>query len=160
MQHGARACVHFFRKDQASPLRFDLAGSGLSPPDPTDDYTDARSKQLRNALIDKFGVTRATLLVTQWVVALHAHSLLFPGARRQAGANVARPIQRGYLKAIPRVKLVALPGIGHLPYADDPVRSLVPVRAFLRCSRYFTATDRRLQRQGLSIRLQEPMVAR
>ena len=34
----------------------------MSPPDPTADYTAARSMQLRNALMDKFGVTRATLI--------------------------------------------------------------------------------------------------
>ena len=34
----------------------------MSPPDPTDDYTDARSMQLLSALMDKFGVTHATLV--------------------------------------------------------------------------------------------------
>ena len=34
----------------------------MSRPDPTDHYTDARSMQLLNALMDKFGVTRATLV--------------------------------------------------------------------------------------------------
>ena len=34
----------------------------MSPPDPTDDYTDARSMQLLKRLMDKFGVTRATLV--------------------------------------------------------------------------------------------------
>ena len=62
MQYGARPCIHFFRTDQASPLRFDLAGSGLSPPDPTDDYTDARRMQLLKRLMDKFGVTRGALV--------------------------------------------------------------------------------------------------
>ena len=31
-------------------------------PDPTDEFTDARSMQVLNALMDKFGVTRATLV--------------------------------------------------------------------------------------------------
>ena len=34
----------------------------MSPPAPTDDYTDSRSTQLLNASMDKFGVTRATLV--------------------------------------------------------------------------------------------------
>ena len=34
----------------------------MSPADPTDEFTDARSMQLLNALMDKFGVTRATLV--------------------------------------------------------------------------------------------------
>jgi len=36
-----------------------------------------------------------------------------------------------YLKAIPRVTLERLPGIGHLPQEEDPQRSVLPVRAFL-----------------------------
>ena len=36
----------------------------MSRPDPTDHYMDARSMQLLNALMDKFGVTRATLVGT------------------------------------------------------------------------------------------------
>ncbi len=42
-------------------IRFDLPGSGLSPPDPAGDYTDARSLQLLIALMDHFGLTRASL---------------------------------------------------------------------------------------------------
>ena len=34
----------------------------MSPHDPTGEFTDARSMQLLNALMDKFGVTRATLV--------------------------------------------------------------------------------------------------
>jgi|GEM_PF-4346506 len=37
-----------------------------------------------------------------------------------------------YLEAIPNVRLVSLPGIGHLPHEEDPARSLVPVRVFLK----------------------------
>ncbi len=43
-------------------IRFDLPGSGLSQPDPTGDYTDARSLRLLAALMDRLGVTRATLI--------------------------------------------------------------------------------------------------
>ena len=34
----------------------------MSPHDPTNDHTDARSMQLLKRLMDKFGVTRATLV--------------------------------------------------------------------------------------------------
>ena len=34
----------------------------MSPPDPTDEFTDARSMQLLNALMDKFCVTRGALV--------------------------------------------------------------------------------------------------
>ena len=43
-------------------IRFDLPGSGLSPPDPSGDYTDARSRQLLLALMDQLGVARASLV--------------------------------------------------------------------------------------------------
>ena len=42
-------------------IRFDLPGSGLSPPDPAGDYTDARSVELLIALMDTLGLQRATL---------------------------------------------------------------------------------------------------
>lgn len=43
-------------------IRFDLAGSGLSGPDPTGDYSDARSVQIIAALMDGLGVQRASLV--------------------------------------------------------------------------------------------------
>lgn len=36
-----------------------------------------------------------------------------------------------YLKVMPRARLVTLPGLGHVPFEEDPARSLVPVAAFL-----------------------------
>ncbi|MFM9916983.1 MAG: alpha/beta fold hydrolase, partial [Rhizobacter sp.] len=43
-------------------IRFDLPGSGLSAPDPTGDYTDARSLQLLIALMDQLGVAHASVV--------------------------------------------------------------------------------------------------
>jgi pimeloyl-ACP methyl ester carboxylesterase len=43
-------------------IRLDLPGSGLSPPDPAHDYTDARSLQLLLRLLDDLGVSRATIV--------------------------------------------------------------------------------------------------
>lgn len=43
-------------------IRLDLPGSGLSPPDPANDYTDARSLQLLLSLLDELGVSRATMV--------------------------------------------------------------------------------------------------
>ncbi len=43
-------------------IRLDLPGSGLSPPDPEHDYTDARSLKLLIGLLDELGVSRATLV--------------------------------------------------------------------------------------------------
>ncbi len=41
-------------------IRLDLPGSGLSPPDPDHNYTDARSLQMLLALLDMLGVQRAS----------------------------------------------------------------------------------------------------
>jgi len=43
-------------------IRFDLPGSGLSSPDSSGDYTDARSLQLLRALMDDLGVARASVI--------------------------------------------------------------------------------------------------
>ncbi len=43
-------------------IRIDLPGSGLSAPDTTGDYTDKRSLQILNALMDKLGLARAGLV--------------------------------------------------------------------------------------------------
>ncbi len=43
-------------------IRLDLPGCGLSEPDPSGDYTDARSVQLLLALLDQRGIARATLI--------------------------------------------------------------------------------------------------
>ncbi|HLN10524.1 MAG TPA: alpha/beta fold hydrolase [Xanthobacteraceae bacterium] len=43
-------------------IRFDLPGSGLSAPDPTGDYTDARTMALLNALMNWLGVAQASLI--------------------------------------------------------------------------------------------------
>ncbi len=40
-------------------IRLDLPGSGLSPPDPAGDYTDARVVGLLKALLERLGVERA-----------------------------------------------------------------------------------------------------
>jgi pimeloyl-ACP methyl ester carboxylesterase len=43
-------------------IRFDLPAFGLTGADPTGDYSDARSFQLIEDLMDRLGVTRATLI--------------------------------------------------------------------------------------------------
>ena len=68
MLHGFGSSLHTW-EDWAQGLageyrviRLDLPGAGLSPPDPTNDYTDARSLALILALMDQRGVSRATLI--------------------------------------------------------------------------------------------------
>ncbi len=43
-------------------VRYDLPGFGLSGPDPTGDYSDARGIEVLAALLDALGVTRASLI--------------------------------------------------------------------------------------------------
>lgn len=43
-------------------IRFDLPGSGLSPPDPEGDYTDARSINVLSSLMQELDVTTASLI--------------------------------------------------------------------------------------------------
>lgn len=43
-------------------IRFDLPGSGLSPPDTTGDYTDDRSMAVLLALMDRLGVAKASIV--------------------------------------------------------------------------------------------------
>ena len=43
-------------------IRFDLPGSGLSAPDRSGNYTDARSMQLLLALMDRLGIARASIV--------------------------------------------------------------------------------------------------
>jgi pimeloyl-ACP methyl ester carboxylesterase len=43
-------------------IRFDLPGSGLSPPDPDGLYTDERTHELMLALLDQLGVARAGIV--------------------------------------------------------------------------------------------------
>ena len=43
-------------------IRFDLPGCGLTAPDPSGNYTDARSMQLLIALMDRLGIARASIV--------------------------------------------------------------------------------------------------
>jgi len=43
-------------------IRFDLPGFGLTGPDPTGDYTDAREMKILSDLMDQLGVDRASLI--------------------------------------------------------------------------------------------------
>ena len=66
--HGMGASLHTWEpwaralEDSFRVIRFDLPGHGLTPPDPTGDYSDARSHEILAALMDSLGVERATLI--------------------------------------------------------------------------------------------------
>lgn len=66
--HGFGASLHTWDPwadvldDDLRVIRLDLPGAGLSPPDPTGDYTDARVTTLLLALMDRLGLDRASLV--------------------------------------------------------------------------------------------------
>ena len=215
-------------------IRFDLPGFGLTGPDPTGDYSDARAMTVLAALMDSLSISHASLVgnslggklawqfaatypdrvdklvlispdgfaspgfeygrpaevpliarllpytmptwmlrmnlapaygdksrLTDDVVARYRDMMLAPGVRRALLARTAQvrleppePLLRqikaptlliwgerdaliplsnaqDYLKAIPNSRLIAFPGLGHVPQEEAPARSLVPVERFL-----------------------------
>ncbi len=48
--------------DHFRVIRYDLPGFGLTGPDPTGEYTDARSVQVLLALMDRLGLARASII--------------------------------------------------------------------------------------------------
>jgi pimeloyl-ACP methyl ester carboxylesterase len=66
--HGFGASLHTWEPwaadldDDFRVIRFDLPGAGLSPPDPTGDYSDDRVIALLLALMDQRGLDRAALI--------------------------------------------------------------------------------------------------
>ena len=238
--HGFGASLHTWESWAAAlsgdmrVIRFDLPGSGLSAPDPTGNYSDARSVEVLLALMSRLGVARASLIGNSiggriaWMFAaehperIEKLVLISPDGFASAGfeygekpevpatvklmryvlpklllrislapayANPAvltdalttryhdlmlAPSSRDalisrmeqtvlvdpvpllkkitaptlllwgeqdalipfsnaadYVKAIPRVMLVPLPGMGHLPHEEAPEETMVPVRRFL-----------------------------
>jgi pimeloyl-ACP methyl ester carboxylesterase len=68
MLHGFGASLHTWDdwaallESDVRIIRIDLPGFGLTGPDPTGDYTDARSIAVLLALLDRLGVQRATYI--------------------------------------------------------------------------------------------------
>ncbi len=68
MIHGFGASLHTWEpwagvlSSSHRVIRYDLTGGGLTGPDPTGDYTDTRAMQVLSALMDHFGVVRASLV--------------------------------------------------------------------------------------------------
>jgi pimeloyl-ACP methyl ester carboxylesterase len=215
-------------------IRLDLPGFGLTGPDPTGDYSDARSVAVLRALLDRLGVARATLIgssmggriawafaaahpdrvaklvlvapdgfaspgvaygrrqevpalmhvlpytlprsmlranlaaayadparMTEATVQRSYDLMLAPGVRRAIIARMGQvvlpepvPLLRritvptlllwgeqdrmipianaqDYLAALPDARLVALPGIGHVPMEEAPEATIAPLRDFL-----------------------------
>lgn len=238
--HGFGASLHTWEPWAAAlsgdrrVIRFDLPGSGLSAPDPTGNYSDARSVEVLLALMSRLGVARAGLVghsiggriawtfaaehperveklvlispdgfasagfeygkkpevpatiklmryvlpkpllrmslapayanpavLTEALTTRYHDLMLAPGSR---GALISRMEQTvlvdpvpllkkitaptlllwgeqdalipfsnaaDYVKVIPQVTLVPLPGMGHLPHEEAPEKAMIPVRNFL-----------------------------
>lgn len=68
MLHGFGASLHTWQpwaealQQHYRVIRVDLPGSGLSPPDPSGVYTDARTEQILLALLDQLGLAQVTLV--------------------------------------------------------------------------------------------------
>ena len=66
--HGFGASLHTWEpwaaglEDRFRVIRFDLPGSGLSPPDSTGDYSDARAIALINGLMERAGLKTASMV--------------------------------------------------------------------------------------------------
>ena len=67
MIHGFGSSLHTWEpwalalQGENRVIRFDLPGSGLSGPDTTGDYSDARTMTLLDALMDRLGVAQASI---------------------------------------------------------------------------------------------------
>lgn len=67
MLHGLGASLHTWeawadRLADYRVIRFDMPGFGLTGPDPTNDYSDARAVAVITALMDRLGVARASVI--------------------------------------------------------------------------------------------------
>jgi pimeloyl-ACP methyl ester carboxylesterase len=215
-------------------IRLDLPGFGLTGPDPTGDYTDARAVRILADLMDQLGLARASLVgnslggriawtfaarypdrvdrlvlvspdgfaspgfaydkapktplmmralpyvaprgmlkaslaaaygrprtLSEATLTRYRDLMLAPGVRRAILARMGQvvlhdpaptlariqaptlllwgekdgmiPIANAadYLRDLPHATLVRLPGLGHVPFEEDPATSLVPVERFL-----------------------------
>ena len=103
--------------DRFRVVRLDLPGSGLSPPDPTGVYTDARTIDILIALMDHLGIARAD----------------FVG--NSIGGRIAWTLAAGHPKRVDKLVLVSPDGFASpgADYGQPPTvpRTLALMRYFL-----------------------------
>lgn len=120
MIHGTASSLHTWEAwaraldDDFRVIRFDLPGSGLSPPDTTGDYTDARSIALLDALMDDLGVARAALV---------GNSL---------GGRIAWRFAAAHPDRVARLVLVSPDGFASPPFEYDRAMELPAVFGLIR----------------------------
>lgn len=113
-------------------LRMSLAPAYANPAT----LTDATVTRYRDLMLAP-GVRRAILARTEQVMLqdpvpllrrIEAPTLLLWGEK---DAMIPFSNAADYLRTIPHATLVALPGLGHVPFEEAPLPSFEPVRAFL-----------------------------
>ncbi len=115
MIHGVASSLHTWQpwatalEDEFRVIRFDLPGSGLSPPDPTGEYTDARTVLILNALMDDLGVARAAII---------GNSL---------GGRIAWTYAAAHPGRVDRLVLVAPDGFASPPFEYGKATEISPV---------------------------------
>ena len=115
MLHGFGASLHTFEpwaealSADHRVIRFDLPGAGLSEPDPTGLYTDARSTEILLALLDRLGIPRASLV---------GHSI---------GGRLAWSVAAAHPDRVDRLVLIAPDGFASpgFDYGKPPETSLL-----------------------------------
>ena len=115
MIHGVASSLHTWEAwagaldDDFRVIRFDLPGSGLSPPDPTGDYTDTRTTRLLAALMDDLGVERTALI---------GNSL---------GGRIAWTFAAAHPDRVERLVLVSPDGFASPPFEYGKATEIPPV---------------------------------
>lgn len=114
-------------------IRFDMPGFGLSPPDPTGDYSEARNLHLLSALMNVLGLRRATLIGSSM------------------GGEIAWNFAARRPQRVDKLVLIAPEGFAgaEFPYGRAP-----HVPEFVNCMRYFL--PRRLLRRVLERAYADP----
>lgn len=115
MIHGVASSLHTWEDwahaldDEFRVIRFDLPGSGLSPPDPTGDYTDTRTVALLTELMDDSGVERAALI---------GNSL---------GGRIAWTFAAAHPERVKRLVLISPDGFASPPFEYGKATEISPV---------------------------------
>jgi pimeloyl-ACP methyl ester carboxylesterase len=154
--HGFGSSLHTW-ENWAGPLsadhrviRFDLPGSGLSLPDPTGDYTDARSIAVLMALMDKLGVAKATVV------------------GNSIGGRIAWTFAAEHPERIDKLVLISPDGFAspgfeygrtpHVPLAAKAMRYVLP-KALLKMSLAAAYADPKVMTEALATRYYDLMLA-
>ncbi|MCZ8253828.1 MAG: alpha/beta hydrolase [Hylemonella sp.] len=120
MLHGFGSSLHTWDAwaEELAPrhrvIRVDLPGSGLSPPDPTDNYSDTRTLELLITLLDQLGVERISVI---------GHSM---------GGRIAWTLAARYPARMHKLVLVAPDGFASPPFDYGQAVDVPAVLALMR----------------------------